>query len=352
VVTSRMEQSLDRMFRRLPCSNNVELYKIEGDRVTSDVRLIFEQGFEDIKKNHDISTRPWPLKEHLDLLVERTGRFIIFAATVLKFVDSDLDRFSPEQQLEHILQNTSVAGAGDEYEAVDKLYLNVLERAARRTYDAMNIDPSLCARLRALIGTVILLQNPLSIPALAQLMGTPEGDVSRDIRALSAVLLIGPDTDSCGAPLVRIFHPSFRDFLLERCKDHQFLIDSVQQQQTLSVQCLQTLNKTLKYDICDIKDPTIPHSGVLNPTLSVRLKQHVPEAVQYACQFWINHVDKSRSLDTDLLLVLSLFITQHMLHWIEVLGLIGKLPHAIKYLKDTIAWSKVSESILCIIAII
>jgi hypothetical protein len=41
-----------------------------------------------------------------------------------------------------------------------------------------------------------------------------------------------------------------------------------------------------------------------------------------------------------------------MLHWIEVLALIGKLPYAIKYLNDTIAWSKVSESILCVIIII
>jgi hypothetical protein len=144
--------------------------------VSNDVRLILEKGFERIAEEHDIETRPWPPKEDIDVLVHRTGRLIIFAATVLKFVDND--RFSAKNQLAHVMTQTSVAGAGHEYELVDELYLGVLGMAARRTRHSIEADPLLCTRLRMIVGAVVLLQNPMSIPALAQLIGIDETDVT------------------------------------------------------------------------------------------------------------------------------------------------------------------------------
>jgi hypothetical protein len=342
VVTSRLEQSLQRMFNKLP-SKNVKLHEIEGEQVSDDVRLILENGFEAIAQKHQISTRPWPPKEDIDELVKRTGRLIIFAVTVLNFVDSE--RFSARKQLAQILMQKSVANDRDEYKLVDELYLNVLEMAARRTQDAKHADPVLCARLRALIGTVILLYKPMSIPALAKLMSLDEDDVSRDVHALSAVLLVGPDIDDSGASLVRIFHPSFRDYLLERCSDPRFSIDITQQHRILSAHCLRSLNERLKQDICGIKDPTIPHLDIVNPILSIRLLQHVDGATRYACQFWISHIAFSGNLDVDLLLVLRTFVAEHILHWIELLGLTGTIYHAVQSFANTVSWSQVSESI-------
>jgi hypothetical protein len=241
------------------------------------------------------------------------------------------------------MAQTSIAGDAHEYKPVDDLYLNIMGMAARRTRGSLEADPLLCARLRMLTGAVVLLQNPLSIPALAQLIGIREVEVTQDVHALSAVILVGPDTDDTGAHLVRIFHPSFRDFLLERCADSPFSVDATQQHHALSISCLELLNRSLQYDICHIQDPTIPHSQVTSPTLPIRLQKHVSEAVRYACQFWIRHIALSGSPDANLLFALQTFVSLHIFHWIEVLSLTAKLFYAIRYLSDTVAWSKVSH---------
>jgi hypothetical protein len=269
---------------------------------------------------------------------------IIFAATVLAFVDNE--RFSAEDQLAQILKQKSTYGTEDEYQPIDELYLSVLETAARRTRNDTHATPALCDRLRVLTGTIVLLQNPLSIPALAQLTGIREVDVANDVNALSAILLLGPDKDDCGDPIVRIFHPSFRDFLLERCSDCRFSVNFTQQHRVMSVYCLRLLNQHLKYDICDIKDPTIPHVKVTNPPLAQRLQQHIHQAVQYACQFWINHSTLSDIPDSDLLMNLQEFVSNHILHWVEGLSLISKLHYAMQHLADAVSWSQVSNSMI------
>jgi hypothetical protein len=345
VVTSRMENTLRRMFESLPSQITKLLHVIEGDRVTEDVRLILTHGLRAIAAKHITATSPqWPVEREIDTLVERTGRFIIFAATVLKFLDSD--RFSPQAQLVLLLERTSVLTTSDEYAQVDGLYQNVLEAAARRSSNTMRVDPVLSTRLQTLVGTIILLQEALSISSLAQLMHIPVHEVDGDVRALSAVLLVGPDCDNSGSPLVRIFHPSFRDFILERCNDQRFSIDTSHQQHLLAFHCLRILNATLTRDICDIKNPTIPHAEVAHPTLSVRLQQNVPEAVRYASQFWISHISESRQPDASLLSTLQHFVSQHMLHWIEILSLNDHISYVRRHFFATIAWIKVRPAML------
>jgi hypothetical protein len=288
VVTSRMEESLRRMFRSLP-THVVKLHEIEHDSVTHDVRLILSKGFADIVKKHEITLSPWPSEREFDILVERTGRLIIFAVTVLKFIDSPR-LASPQTQLSRALEQTSTSHISHQYELVDQLYLEILNIASRYRSETTDVDTTLCGRILNLISTIVLLEEPLSIPALAMFIKVPEDELARDVAALSAVLLVGPDKDRSGAELINIFHPSLRDFLLQRCSNSKFAINTTHRQQILSEYCLDILNATLKYDICDIKDPTVPHLKVTNPTLSQRLQAHLSMPAQYACRFWINHI--------------------------------------------------------------
>jgi hypothetical protein len=344
VVTSRMENSLERMFASLPRQVTQQLHEIEGTSVTSDVRHILSDGFARISRKHRISISPWPSSEDLEVLVVRTGRFLIFAATVLKFVESD--RESPEYRLREILNNASIAGARSEFGRVDALYMNVLLMAARSDPTISQVDEMLSCRLRTLVGTLVLLQKPLSIPALSQLLDVDDDIIQADVRALSAILLLSEDDDSSGLDVVRIFHPSFRDFLLQRCNDPQFSTDIVRQHHSISMSCLRILNAKLKRDICKIKDPTIPHFELVSPTLAEKLQRCVPSAVQYACQFWIIHIANSGSPDASLWLALQAFNSKHILHWIEALSLIGSVPYVIKNFTDTIKWMQVSATIL------
>jgi hypothetical protein len=318
VVTSRMEHGLQRMFASLP-AQTVHLHEIENAHLESDVRMILKTGFEKTAIKQSISASSWPSEKDLDILIERTGRLLIFAATVIKFVDND--RFSAERRLRDILQRSSESNAGNAFASVDQLYLNVLETASCQDQESMNVDMALSLRVRNLLGTLLLLQEPPSIATLAQLIDQPQDEVEQDVRSLSAVLLVISDNNNPRAAIVRIFHPSFREFLLERCDDSRFSINARRQQYSLSVRCLHILTVSLKYDICDIRNPTITHCEIAWPKLSVRIQKRISGATQYATQFWIKHI----------------------LHWIELVGILEKIPYIMSHLLETIGWMKVGS---------
>jgi hypothetical protein len=141
---------------------------------------------------------------------------------------------------------------------------------------------------------------------------------------------------------VSTFHPSFRDFLVDsrRCSNERFLVNPAKHQHELLHRCLQLLNMNLRYDICGIQKPGRANADVQD--LPARLERSVPEAVRYACQFWPVHLVTGGSLSQYVSAVLLEFCTNHLLHWIETLSLLGKLSSAAKHLPWIVAWCQVS----------
>jgi hypothetical protein len=252
------------------------------------------------------------------------------------------DRYSPKCRLKEILKNTAIPIASPEFSPLDALYLSVLMAASRSNSTTTEVDPTLCSRLRNLIGAVVLVEQPLSIPALAQLMGVPEDKVDRDVRALSAVLLVGPEKDSDDTPVVRALHLSFRDFLLSRCNDRRFRIQEFAQHHDLALNCLTTLNSTLKQNMCNILNPTVSNFELKEPPLTVCLRKSIPSTACYAGQHWMVHTSQASTPSTVLLAAMRAFVRQHLFHWIELLSLIAQVPYAIQHLPAAIAWWMVS----------
>jgi hypothetical protein len=248
--------------------------------------------------------------------------------------------------LEHILEQTSISRLEQQFQSIDQLYLTVLEAAAQYSCTSPKTDMMLCKQLRILTGTIVLLQNPLSIPALALLMGTKEEEIKQDVLSLSAVLLVGPDTDSAEEPLVQIFHPSFRDFLLERCMDEHFSVNESLHHCKLALLCLDTLNTTLRCNMCQIQNPTVLNDHVINPPVLTRIQTIVPEASCYTAQFWMIHLSNAEVSDPILKAAIYTFASRHLFHWVELLSLIGHVYFAIQHLPEAIAWCKVSDSFI------
>jgi hypothetical protein len=126
------------------------------------------------------------------------------------------------------------------------------------------------------------------------------------------------------AYFLRLHHPSFRDFLLDkdRCSDSHFWVDERQAHQTLAVKCIQLMSISLKLDICDIKAP-----GVLVTDIeSSQVKKCLSPEVQYACIYWVQHLQRSRA---QLYGHVYLFLQKHLLHWLEALSWIGKTSEGI-----------------------
>jgi hypothetical protein len=344
IITSRQEDILTQLFRSLP-HTSLRLHEVGSALVEADVRRVLNEGFAMIRRAHagSLKTGEWPTRSQLNGLVSLTGPFFIYAATVLKFIGDS--RFSPEERLNQVLKRGSAISlvSSKPFSQIDILYTDVLKSV---TTDATGTaDAELCRRVGDLLRTVVLLEEPVSIRTLSHLMGAFDDvqQVDKDVRALGSVLLISCNSGSDRfSDTVSMFHPSFRDFLVDphRCLDVQFLVGPAEHQHKLLFHCIELLNNKLCYDICGIRSPGRANAEVKD--LPVLLARHVPEAVKYACQFWPVHLVTGGSLADSESAALLEFCTNHLFHWLEVLSLLGELSTAGKHLPRIIAWCQVS----------
>ena len=92
----------------------------------------------------------------------------------------------------------------------------------------------------------------------------------------------------------------------------------------LAARCIQLMSESLKQDICRLDAP-----GALVADIdSSRVERSLPPELQYACLYWIQHFNKSGAqlCDDDRV---HQFLQEHLLHWLEALGWMQKVPEGI-----------------------
>jgi hypothetical protein len=336
LVTSRQERSLEAMFKSL-AHIPLRLHEIASEMVEPDVRHIFKIGFDEIRRKHELTLDSWPSQEDIDSLVQLTGRFFIFAATALRYI-GDIN-FIPIEQLQRVLTRGATLDGEAAYSQIDALYADILQTATRD--ESAKPNARLRQRVSDLLRTIVLVEEPLSIAALAQFMDVSELETAKAMGALAAFLFV-PDTSDPAIATVQIFHPSFRDFLCdpERCCDLHFFVDTSYQHHALAHRCLGMLNQSLVRDICHLENPTRPNSKI--PNLTEQLQRHVPAAVRYASVFWPVHLCAGKSPSDSICTLLLEFCRMHLFHWIELLSLLARLPAAGDHLPTVISWLRVS----------
>ena len=162
-------------------------------------------------------TADWPSSSDIKILCKKAAGFFIYASTVVKFVDSELGL--PTESLSLITslpQSTAEEGRS----GVDQLYAEVLQQA----FHTLRADSSQqYLRFQTVVGTILLIFNPLSIKGLSELLGCGIQYIRNTIRSLHSLLLIPESTEHP----IHIFHKSFPDFLLDpvRCQDKWFLVE-------------------------------------------------------------------------------------------------------------------------------
>ena len=335
LITSRPERSIREMFEvaghEMKIHETLVLHDMDKSAVKEDIASYLAHHLQRIQVNRNI-TPPWPGDKAFNDLVIRAGSFFIFAATIINFVADPC--CSPQDQLQRLLASGNTQSQVI-YSQVDLLYLQILTASVGGRADAAE----LCARFRKIVGAIILLQNPLSISALAHMLEHDEADLEGALSPLHSLL----DVPSNHNQPIRIFHPSFRDFLLinERCQDTRFTVPEGRTHAQLALYCLKIMLKHLKRDICGVGDDTVLNSEI--PNLESRLREYVPPALLYACQHWGDHLSQSANdtdLQKELVKELSKFASTKLLYWVEVLSLEGRFPLCISNLVTIIPWCK------------
>jgi hypothetical protein len=176
--------------------------------------------------------------------------------------------------------------------------------------------------LRDILGPIVTLLSPLSVQSLSRLLRFQSDEVHDHLKDLHAILDIPKDP----ARLLRLHHPSFRDFLLskDRCNDTNFWVDEKQASEILAARCIELMSTSLKEDICGVTFP-----GTLVTDIERRrVEQCLPPEVQYACLYWIQHLQRSNVQLRDNNYVHQ-FLQKHLLHWLEALSWMQKMSEGI-----------------------
>jgi hypothetical protein len=341
-ITSRLETPIRLGFRAMPgiLHHDLVLDDVSWAAVDHDISVFFRDQFTEIRNIFEDLPANWPSDEKIALLVKKAKGLFIYAATVCRFVKNNgqwppqdlLDFFIPSNTESQPRNKTCKTPCKVPTWELDKVYTQILEHAFRGVEDAQDME-ELSGEFKQVIGALAILFEPLSAIALSNLLSVDEKIINRRLRCLRSIFNIREYKDSP----IRLLHPSFRDFLLDkqRCQDEHFRINDQQMHSTLSKSCLRLMSNTLHKDICSLQMPGTPAGQVDSSTLDDCLPSHV----QYACRYWVHHLSQAIDCereDSNLSDngIVYIFFQQHFLHWLEALGLMGRMSEGILMLTE------------------
>ena len=294
------------------------LHEVDPDQVNSDVRLFYNHSFSGIRSRHH-GLNDWPTEEQLDLLCKRAAGLFIYAMATVRLVDQPSK--NPKRQLDRLIQSQeSRLEGGTKLRAdttLDSLYLAIFHEAFG---DDEDLEDD--AKVRSVLGAVILATNPLSPSTIAELLGLDLGDVFPLLSSLHSLLILSEDTDQP----VRPFHKSFSDFIVDpaRCANPRFRISPPDQHAELVVGCLELLHSKLGWDMCKLIDQDFKGQGA--PRNRERTTKHIGKAVEYACESWDKHLNNTTlTQKTKIAPILRRFLEEKVLFWLHVLSALGAL---------------------------
>ena len=332
-VTGRPEPRIRSGFRLeslQPITEILRLHDVERSLVDNDIKLFFRIQLASIAKTRSDCdlTKDWPGLHNINILCKKAAGLFIYASTVVKFIASK--HHSPTKRLTLIIslpQSTTHEGKS----GINLLYTQVLEQAF---CEADLDDWEVYSCFRSVVGMVVLAFNPLPAKTLSTLLGT--SDISTTLHSLHSLLLI-PASE--GDP-IQVLHKSFPDFLMDpgRCKNERFFINPSVHHQKILLSCLNLMNEKLKKNICGLDDYTILSEV---GDISTFQKEHIGDALEYACKFWTKHLVGTPGDGHDVEEVheaIDEFFTTHLLFWIEVLIIIGSLDASIHAINNVQVW--------------
>ena len=332
-ITSRPEFPILLQFDKISGTyQDLALHKVDEYTIEHDISIFFNSELSKIRDNYNRLAQKdwklpldWPGPTNLQTLVKRAVPLFIFAKTVCRFVE-DRGFGDPEEQLNKILEYQST---GKEFQ-LHATYLPVLTQMLMKRTDSGLISRSaeeeavIVKGFCEVVGTIVILAEPLPIGSLSKLLRIPERTVGHRLSMLHSVLDIASDS----ATPVKLFHLSFRDFLVDpkNRETNQFWVDEEETHGRLATKCLNLLSEGnyLKKDICSLQMPGKRREEIKQKTIL----ECLPSEVQYACLYWIYHLkgSKHKIRDGD---EVHRFLERYLLQWLEALSLIGRVSESI-----------------------
>lgn len=310
-LTSRPELPIRMEFRKLAHDDHKDmiLHEIPLEIIQNDLSLYLKHRIAEIKNEREPPLPiDWPGPENLQKLVALSVPLFIFAATICRiFQDPDWD---PLDSLLEIFEYER------EESKLASTYLPVLDRLLKKQ-TGQEQKEKLVQQFHQVVGVVVTLESPLSVISLSKLINVSERLIITRLSPLHSVLSV-PQNEALP---VQLFHVSFRDFLHDEKTRGKtpFWVDKEEMHYTLATKCLLVCDRLSK-NIC-----RLPRDGTQRAEIDLNtIGECLPAELQYACCYWVYHLDKSKDRHKMLPKAL-LFLQEHFLHWMEAMSILGRL---------------------------
>ena len=322
-VTSRPELVIRHGFKDIPeiVHQNLDLGEIPRQIVEQDISVFLRQKLGRLSLQHELPN--WPSEDEIRSLIQKAGCLFIYAATACRFIE-DTD-WNPEDRLSDILKADSANGS--DTAQLDEMYMQVLRCSIFEGRPEGEVA-KLSDRFKQIVGPIVTLFNELSISAVAKLLSMPVKTIDVALGSLHSVLNV-PDISE--SP-IRVLHPSFHDFLLSetRCEDKRLFIQEESVHDNLVTSCLGAISAGLRRNLCNLPTPGTSPQDVPREVM----KKALPEHIQYACQYWVDHLASSKSERRAQLGFrdsgkIHMFFQKDFLHWLEAMSLMGKMSEGV-----------------------
>ncbi|RII04521.1 hypothetical protein CUC08_Gglean011908 [Alternaria sp. MG1] len=184
---------------------------------------------------------------------------------------------------------------------------------------------------RGILQSITLAFRPLQLKELAVAAGLPRNQFS-GVQAVAD--LVG----RCGSFLtvregvVSFIHLSAKDFFTLGNGRQVFDGPLAEAQRRMTDRLLDAMDSTLRRDMCSLQKP-----GVRIQEAMGRVRGSCLPQVAYACEYWVEHVQAGRHACSDMLAdgdKVHGFFQKHLLHWLEAMSLLQKMPEAILALQQ------------------
>jgi len=264
----------------------------------------------------------WPGPAQVSFLIKKAAGLFIWAKCATDFV---LHKGGdPEERLDVIF-----ADSGEGINTVDSLYHQVISVALQGLRKAEKIA------LRLVLGSIVIAKNPLRGQDIKELLGVKDTSLNSIINQLSPILSISAGNYIC------VCHQSVTEFLLDQGRSKDFWIDSQWHSLCFSGYCLKFMNAKLKFNFFGLTTSHILNKDI--PELHHHIKTIKSTALDHASHFWASYLQKGcdKSVQLEVQIAVEAFLTVHLLHWLEVMSLMGTVNHAARLLLLAASWSRV-----------
>ena len=331
LITSRDEGSISRLMPQCTSCFHMNIADVEGTE--RDIHKFIQYRMGQICKFHDGLSDNWPGATRERKLAQYADGLFIWAHVACKFIENGDD---PDVQLDELFNDDDRVTAEAK---LDQLFIDVIGRSLQADQD-IRVN-----NWHYIVDTIVALKKPLSNHAMESLLGLSAGEpkktlidgrqiklttASTIISSLRPILRIGSGNNGA----IQLLHKSVFDFLTTRASE-PIHVNISAQNSILAMQCLQFMNSHLRYDICNIGNRSLLNSEIEG--LSARIAEYIPEALHYACLFFVHHVKDAVTPQPALAKELHKFITCNLLHWIETMSLLNQVHQAevcLKILSD------------------